>query len=71
VLGDGLAEEGVALLGAVALEGGAVRHLVGGGMEGLDAHRRERLGDVADAEADDGLAGVGGDVGAHALGDVG
>ena len=31
----------------------------------LDAHGRERLGDVADAEADDRLVRVGGHIGAH------
>ena len=71
MLGDGVAQEGIALLGAVALERGAVGQLVGGGVQRRDADRRQRLGDVADAEPDDRLAGVGGDVGVHALGDVG
>ena len=54
VLRDGVAEERVALLGAVAFERRALRHLVGGGVQRLNAHGRERFGDVADAEADDG-----------------
>ena len=70
VLLHGLAQERVTLLRAVALEGGALRHLVGRGMERLDAHRRQRLGDVTDAEADHRLGRIGGDVGADALGDV-
>ena len=68
--GDGLAEEGVALLRAVALEGGALGHFVRRGVHRLDAHGRERFGDVTDAEADDGLRRIGGNVGAHALGDI-
>jgi len=40
-------------------------------VEGGGADGRERLGDVADAEADDGLLRIRGDVGADALGDVG
>src|SRR5690606_30946941 len=71
VLGNGFAQEGVALLGAIALEGGAVGHLVHAGVEGLDAGLRQGLGDVADAEADDRLVGIGGGEGVHALGDVG
>ena len=59
VPGDGLAQEGVALVGTVALEGLALGHLVGGGVERGDAHRRQRLGDVTDAEADEGPAGIG------------
>ncbi len=68
--GDGLAEEGVALLRAVAFKCGALGHFVGRGVHRLDAHGRERFGDVTDAEADDGLRRIGGNVRAHALGDV-
>ena len=71
MLGDGFAEEGVALLGAVAFEGGAHGHLVGRGVEGGGADGGEGFGDVADAEADDRFLRVGGDVGTDALGDVG
>ncbi len=71
VLGDGFAQEGIALFGAIALESGALGHLVGGGVQRLDADGRKRLGDVANAEADDRLVGMSGDVGADALGDVG
>ena len=70
VPGNGLAEEGVALVGAVALEGFALRHLVDGGVKCGDAHRRQRLGDVTDAKADEGPAGVGLLEGGDAAGDV-
>ena len=40
-------------------------------MERGGADGGQRLGDVADAEADDGFVGVRGDVGADTLGDVG
>jgi len=59
------------LLRAVTLKGRADRHLVGGGVECGGADGGERLGDVADAEADDRFIGVRGDVGANTLGDVG
>ena len=69
--GNGFAEEGVALLGAVALEGGAVGEFVGAALERIDADLRQGLGYVADAEADDGLVRMGCGVGRHALGDIG
>ena len=69
--GDQIAEERVALLGAVALEGGAVGHFFGATLERINANLRQGLGDIADAKADDGFIGVGLSVGRHALGDVG
>ena len=53
VLGDRLAQEVVALLGAVAVERVAAGHLVDGLVHRLDDRGRQRLGDVADAHADD------------------
>ena len=52
VLADRLDQEVVALLGAVAVERLALAHLVDRGVHRLDDRGRERLGDVADAEAD-------------------
>ena len=71
VLSHRLAEEGIPLLRPVALEGGALGHLVGRGVERLDAHGRQGLRDVADPEADHGLLRVGRDIGVHPAGDVG
>ncbi len=73
VLGDGVAQEVVALLRAVAAEGGAVAHfihrLVHGRADGLG----QRLGHIADAAADQALRGLG--IGLredlHAAGDFG
>src|SRR5262249_36170928 len=58
VLGDGFAEEVVALLGAVAVEGFAAGHVVHGLVHGFDDGGRKGLGDVADAHADDLGGGV-------------
>ena len=69
-LGNLLPQEIVALLRAVAAEGGAVGHLVHRPVERLDAGRRQRPGDVADAELDHLRVGVGLLEGRHALGDV-
>jgi hypothetical protein len=57
VLGDQLGEELVAGLGAVAAERLAAGHLVHRRVQRRDDRRRQRLGDVADPQADD--AGVG------------
>ena len=71
VLCDGFAQEGVALLRTVAAERLAGGLVVDGPVEGGDDGRGERLGDVADAEADDLRAGVGVLVGLDAVGDLG
>ena len=68
---DSVSEEAVTLLWAVAFEGSAVSHFVGRGVESCDADRRERFGDISDAELDDRLVGIGLDEIIHALGDVG
>ena len=70
VLRDGLAQEGVALFGAVALERLAPAQFVGAGVQGRHAHGRQRLGDVADAEPDDRPLRVGLLKGGDAPGDV-
>ena len=69
--GDGLAQEVVALLRAVTAEPGHGAHLVHSLVEGLDACRRQRVGDIADAQLDHLALGVGGLEGGHPLGDVG
>ena len=52
-LGDGGAQEIVTLLGAVAVEGLGLRHVLDGGVHGLDDGRDERTRDVADAHLDE------------------
>jgi hypothetical protein len=71
VLGDGLAEEVVPLLRAVAAERLALRHLIDGRVHGRDAGGRQRLGDVADAEPDHLGLRVRVGVGLHAARDLG
>ena len=71
VLENGLAEEVVALLGAVAAEALGGGHLVDGAVHGLGDGGTEGLGDVADAEADDVGAGVHDLEGIDLLGNVG
>ncbi len=68
---DFLPQELVALLGAVAAEGGGIRHLVHRLVKGPDAGRGQGSGHVADAELDDVRRGVGLLVGRHAPGDLG
>lgn len=70
-LHDGLAQEVVAVLRAVAAEGVDVAHLVGGLLHGLHHGRRQGAGHVANAEADDALLGMRHLEGRDALGDVG
>src|SRR5438105_3940475 len=53
VLRDGRAQERVALLRAVAAERLAVGKLINGLVHGCNGRRRKRLGDIADAAADD------------------
>ena len=50
---DGLAQEIIALIGAVAHEGGLISHLRGGALQRGDAGRRQGQRHVADAELDD------------------
>ena len=71
VLRNRFAEKRVALVGAVTLEGLAPGHFVRGGMQGGDAHGRERLRDIADSQPDDGTRGIGLLVGGHAARDIG
>ena len=71
VLRDGLAQKGVALLGSVAVERLAGGFVVDGPVEGGDHGGGERLGDVADAEADDLRLGMGLLMGLDAMGDFG
>ncbi len=71
VLADRFDEEVVALLRAVAAERLALAHLVDGGVHRLDDRGRERLGHIADAEADDLRVGVRRRVRAHATTDLG
>lgn len=71
VLQDGLDEEVVALFGAVAAEGLRVCHLVHSLVHGFDAGGWQGAGDVADAQADDVLFGMGDLERVHLLGDVG
>lgn len=73
VFGNGAAQEVVALLGAVAAEGGAARHFIDGAVQRRDDGGRERLGDIADAAADEAFGGVGVGVaeGFHAPADFG
>ena len=53
VLDDGFRQERVALLRAVAVERLSLRLIVDRLVHGLDADLRQRLRDIADAEADD------------------
>ena len=69
VLGDGVAQKGVALLGAVAVEGLGSGEVVYGGVHGGDDGRGERAGDVADAHLDEARFGVRLLVGGGAAGD--
>ena len=71
VLQNGLAQEVIALLGAVASEAVGGGHLVDGLVHGLDDGGAERLGDVADTERDDVGLGVHHLEGVDLLGDVG
>ena len=68
---DGVAQEVVAVLGAVAAEGGFDSHLVGSLMHGLDDGGAKRLRDVANAKADDAHLGMLGLEGVNALGHIG
>jgi len=56
--------------GPVTAEGGRLSHFVDGRVEGLNGSRRQRKGDVADAELDDVLARVRLLERRHPLGDV-
>ena len=71
VLRDGLAQEVVALLRAVAMKSAGSGHLVDGLVHGLSDSRAQGLGDVANAERDDIRLGVHHLKGIHLLGDVG
>ena len=53
VLDDGLAQEVIALLGAVAVEGLGAREVVNGGVHGSDDRRGQRAGHVSDAHLDE------------------
>jgi hypothetical protein len=53
VPGDQLGEEVVARLGTIAAERLRPRHLIDGGVQRLHDRRRQRLGRIADAEADE------------------
>ena len=53
ILGNGVTEKVVPLLGPVAAKRLAATHLVDGPMHGLDHGRRQRLGHVADPQAND------------------
>ncbi len=68
MLGDGLAQKAVALLGAVAVEGFGGRQIVHRGVHGLHHRRRQGLGDVPDAHADERSLRVGLLVGGGAAG---
>ena len=52
-LGDGGAQEVVALLGAVAVERLSLRHVLDGGVHGLNDGRRKRARHVTDAHLDE------------------
>ncbi len=71
VLDDGLTEEVVASLRTVATECGLHCHLIHCLVHCLDDGRAERLGNVADTQADNSLLRVGNLVGVHLLCDVG
>ena len=71
VLQDGLTQEVVALLRAVAAERRGMGQLVGGAVHGLDDSGTERAGDVADAQRDHVGSRMGGAEGIDALGHVG
>ena len=53
MLDDGLAQEIIALFGAVAMEGLHMGEVVNGGVHGLDNGRRERTRHVTDAHFDE------------------
>ena len=67
---NGLLEEGVALLGAVAVEALFGAHLGDGVVHGVHDALGQRLGHVADAQTDDLLLGVGLLIGGDLVGDV-
>ena len=67
---NGLLEEGVALLGAVAVEALLGAHLGDGVVHGVHDALGQRLGHVADAQTDDLLLGVGLLIGGDLVGDV-
>ena len=69
MLGDGVAQKGVALLGPIAVEGLGGGEVVYGGVHGGDDGRGERAGDVADAHLDEARVGVRFLVGGGAPGD--
>ena len=71
VLHYGLAQEGVALLGPIAVEPALGAHLVGSLVYGLDHRRAQRPRDVAYAQADDACRGGLHLEGVHLLGNVG
>ena len=64
-------QEAVALFGAIAVEGVCAGQLVHGAVHRLDAGRRKRTGDVADAQAYQFLVRVGHLEGIDTLGNVG
>ena len=71
MLGNRLAQEGVALFGTVAMEGFAAAFVVHGLVHGREHGRRKRFGDVADAQADDFGVGVFGLIFRDAMRDFG
>ena len=71
MLGNGLTEKCVALFWAIALERGTGGHFLGRCVQCGDTNGGQGLGHIADAETDDRLIRMGGDISVHALGDVG
>ena len=71
VLQDGFDEEVVTLLRTVSTEGLFASHFVHCLMHGFNAGGWQGAGDVADAQADDVLFGMGDLERVHLLGDVG
>ena len=67
---DGLLQEGVALLRAIAVETFLGAHLVGSVMHGLDHALGQRLGHIADAQTDDLLFRVCLLISSHFVGNV-
>src|SRR5687768_12618072 len=70
VLDNRLTQERVTLLRSVPLEGRALSHFVGGGMQRLHANGWKRLRHIADSETNHGLRRIGSNERVHAFRDI-
>ena len=69
LLGNRLAQPGIALLRAITMESFGRPHLIDGALHRLTAGQGQRFGDITDSESDQGGVGVGGTEGLDATSD--